>query len=91
MGISHTTWDAQHWSSGAKSTLVTHPLSLIMEYRYESGGYTGLAHSGADEEETMKWSLSEAKSGKKTAENQCQMLYLVMASSEHRLWLPESP
>lgn len=32
-----------------------------MEYRYESGGYTGLAHSGAEEEEMMGWSLSEAK------------------------------
>lgn len=84
-------WDVQHWNSRAKSTLVTHSLSRIMEYRYESGGYTGLAHSGADEEETMGWSLSEAKSGKKTAENQCQMLYLVMASGEHQLWLPESP
>lgn len=35
---------------------------------------------GADEEETMGWSLPEAKSGKKTAENQRQMLYLVTAS-----------
>lgn len=52
--LAHHLWDAQHWSSRAKSTLVTHPLSLIMEYRYESGGCTGLAHSGADEEETMK-------------------------------------
>lgn len=39
--LAHHWCEAQHWSSRAKSTLVTHPLSHIVEY--DSGGHTGLA------------------------------------------------